>query len=223
MAYEIGMGVTQTEHSGKMTGLPSISTSCLCNKLCQARIKNGEAVCSHCYSQRMMGFRKYVATAMERNTKALTERLFPKKDAKNMRLYFTSKMEQQNPKKLARIESFGDVANVTQARNYIRIIKANPKFNFGIWSKNPGIWATAFEKEGKPKNCTFVLSSLRVNVPDQPGPRISPYVDHVFTVYSKDYRDANGIETNCAGVSCAQCGRCYRKNKNDFYVNELLR
>ena len=36
--------------SGKMEGIPSISTSCLENPICRARMENGESVCSHCFA-----------------------------------------------------------------------------------------------------------------------------------------------------------------------------
>ena len=42
------------EHTGKMQGMQSISTSVMQNKHCQARIKNGDTICNKCYSARMM-------------------------------------------------------------------------------------------------------------------------------------------------------------------------
>lgn len=223
MAYRFENGLTQTEHEGKMEHVPSISTCCKCNKYCQARIKNGESVCAHCYADSMLGYRKNLVETTTRNHEILSDHLFKRKELRNLKIKWTKKALEGNPKRIVRFEAFGDVDNVTQARNYIRIAKVNRDCNFAVWSKNSGIWARAFLLERKPLNLKFVLSSLRVNKREKIGPLIAPFVDHVFTVYSKDYRDANGIETNCAGVSCAQCGRCYRKNKNDFYVNELLR
>ena len=41
-------------HSGKMEGMQSLSTSCLCNEYCKNRSSNSELVCSHCYAQRQM-------------------------------------------------------------------------------------------------------------------------------------------------------------------------
>ena len=223
MAFKIGLGLTQTEHEGKMKFIPSISTCSKCNKLCQLRIQNKEAVCAHCYADQMLDYRKNLVESTERNHEILSDHLFTRKELKDVKIKWTEKMLEGNPKRLVRLEAFGDVDNVTQARNYIRIVKANRGCHFAVWSKNSGIWAKAFELEGKPKWLMFVLSSLRVNKPDEPGPRIAPYVDHVFTVYNSAHIAEHGTKTNCAGKSCAKCGRCYRKNPADFYVNEKLR
>ena len=67
-----------------MKDIPSISTSSLSNPFCQARIKNGEAVCAHCYAQRLMNFRPSLQEAMARNTEILTKQLITKKEAKEM-------------------------------------------------------------------------------------------------------------------------------------------
>ena len=39
------------------------------------------------------------------------------------------------------------LANVTQARNYIRIIATHPGTQFGVWTKNLAIWNEALELE----------------------------------------------------------------------------
>ncbi|MBR2100869.1 MAG: hypothetical protein IJ927_06110, partial [Eubacterium sp.] len=75
---------------------------------------------------------------LSENFYKLNKRLLTPKEAKAVEI----------TTQLGRIESFGDVASVTQARNYIRIIKAHPRTRFGIWSKNWGIWLVAFKKEG---------------------------------------------------------------------------
>ena len=129
-----------------------------------------------------------------------------------------------------RIESFGDVANVIQARNYIRIIKAFPEKRCAIWTKNIAIWDTAFKAEGgKPKNTTFVLSSPYMNKPvSRTILENFPFIDHVFTVYDKKYAKQHNIKINCGGRKCMECiikkiNCYYRVNKDNdtFYINEL--
>lgn len=231
MAWKIGRIVigqnveklNQTEHEGKMKDVPSISTSCRRNKFCLARMKEKVNVCIECFANALLGIRKNLEAAIAKNSDILTDHLFTDEEAATVKIHFTKRMLEGNPKKRARIESFGDVSCLVQARNYIRIIRANPDCNFAIWSKNWFIWAQAFETEGKPENCTYVHSSLKTNVPDDVPLKIAPWVDHVFTVYEGEYAAANGIETNCAAESCARCGRCYEKNPKDFWVNEKLR
>ena len=36
--------------TGKMEGIDSISTSCILNTFCEARKKDPDSVCSHCYA-----------------------------------------------------------------------------------------------------------------------------------------------------------------------------
>ena len=186
-------------------------------------MKNALAVCVECFANALLGIRKNLEAAIAKNAELLTDHLFTDEEAASVKIHFTPAMLKGNPNKLTRIESFGDVSCLVQARNYIRIIRANPDCVFAIWSKNWFIWYLAFEMDGKPDNCTFVLSSLKLNEPDKIPEKIRPYVDHVFTVYDPEFIAENGIETNCAAESCARCGRCYRKNQKDLYVNEKLR
>lgn len=228
MAYRLAMtmanGTTaeliQTEHDckSKMAGLPSFSTCCLMNPRCVARMLNGEAVCAHCFSCALQKIRPTLKLTTGQNFATLnaTEiETAPK-------VKWTPKALRINPDRLTRIESFGDVASVLQAINYIRIMKANPDCRFGAWTKNLDLWVEALKQEGKPENMTLVFSSLRVNMPDAIPHWALPYVDHRFTVYTKEWLLAHGVKSNCAGISCATCKRCYRKD-TEFDILEILR
>ena len=209
--------ITNHSNGTKMEGLQSISTSVLKNPICQKRSQCEGSVCAHCYASHLCSFRKSLAENLAENYDILNDHLLTKTEA--LKVNVTSV--------LARIESFGDVASVTQARNYIRIIRANPQSRWGIWSKNKGIWAAAFHIEGKPRNCTFVLSSEKLNEPAEVPAWLEPYVDHVFTVWDKDMYDKmwRGTDSECAGIRCMSCVKCYsRKGKKaPFYINERLR
>ena len=54
-----------TEHSGKMTGINSIGTSCANNPHCIKRRENGESVCSKCYAETYMKMRKALKEHLE--------------------------------------------------------------------------------------------------------------------------------------------------------------
>lgn len=201
------------KQASKLDGLQSISTCCLDNVFCIARMNKEDKyhICKHCY-----------AASQQKRNFALTEHniinglilrtvLFPEKFAALVpfsTLY-------------ARIESFGDVGNVTQARNYTRIMKTHPAINFGVWSKNFGTWYFAFEKEnGKPENSTFVVSSERINKEElYQYEHHKNYIDHVFTVYEKGV----DVEINCGGRRCMDCimnkKGCYFKPSEDNPVS----
>ncbi len=192
--------------SGKMAGVPSISTSCLDNPICRARMQINGSVCKKCFAAATL--KRYTAAgrAMSANYALLTGRLL---DADEMPIFGNVA--------IVRIESFGDVANVTQARNYVRIIKANPAVTFAWWTKNPGIVAAAFKVEGgKPDNVVMIESSPFLNVVKP----LSAGMDKTFTVYDKIA--AANVEINCGARSCAGCRRCYSK-ATGATVSELLK
>lgn len=211
------MQIHVTNHSKgtKMDGFQSIGTTSLCNPICQKRKEQCGGVCAHCYADALCKFRGSLNKNLTENFRNLSARLLTPKEAKAVPV--TSAY--------ARIESFGDVATVTQARNYIRIIRAHRHIRFGIWSKNDGIWHAAFKAEGKPRNCTYVHSSMDLNRVDEIKPWMRRYTDHVFTVWDKqayDQRFRDDKVTECAGIRCMTCLKCYRKGTS-FEINERLR
>lgn len=204
--------ITMHEKTHKMAGFQSVSTSVLENPICQARRTDPESVCAKCYADHLCRYRKPLQNCLSRNFEILNAGLLTEREA--LRVVFDTRY--------ARIESFGDVASVTQARNYIRIIRANPDTDFGIWSKNAGIWQKAFELEGKPDNSTFVLSSIHLNRIDEVKPEWQSFVDHVFTVWSPDQYIYAGTPHECAGIKCRTCLKCYKRG-TEFIINEKLR
>lgn len=206
--------VTNHSEGTKMEGIQSISTSCLGNPICEARKKIKGSVCEKCYADTINKMRKSLTKHLMENMDILSSRLLTKTEAAMVPI--TSLV--------ARIESFGDVQNVTQARNYIRIIRAHKYTKFGIWSKNLNLWGQAFDIEGKPRNCTYVHSSAMVDIPDFILTRYRKYVDHVFTVWSHDIYDDlyKGSPSECAGIHCMSCLKCYKRG-GQYYINERLR
>lgn len=233
MSYKFPNGVSQSEHEGKLLGIPSISTSCLHNERCIARMKNGEAVCSHCFAMHLMEFRKGLREAMERNAEVLSSHVLSDDELSGMTFHFTPKMLELNPEEFARIESFGDTRNVIQARNYLRIAKVNYFLPFmASWTKNDDHYAEALDIEGRPENLSIGFSSMKLNtVADitKLDPRFAQEVDFIFTVFTKEYVKEHGIIINCGGRSCRNCGICYHAHRTRketgkvLYVNELLK
>lgn len=203
--------------NSKLAGIKSISTCCLDNKFCLARMKDPESICSHCYASTQQS-RNYGLTDHNTiNGLILRNVIIPIDIFKTLDLFFD---------KFARIESFGDVENVTQAINYIHIMKAFPETSFGVWTKNETIWEKAFETEGKPENCSFIVSSNKVNDTVNIKPELKKFVDHVFTVYDKETVNENNVNINCGGRKCMECLKagknCYFRN-TAFNIKELLK
>ncbi|MDY4855943.1 MAG: hypothetical protein SO155_07995, partial [Candidatus Ventricola sp.] len=125
-SFEKATGVHFTlNHTGKMEGMQSLSTSCLCNPACAARMKDPSSICSHCFAAAMHKRYGALADCMENNSRILSGRLFEVSELPMINAAFF------------RFEPFGDLINVTHARNYLRICKRNPWTRFALWTKNP--------------------------------------------------------------------------------------
>lgn len=211
-----GFKVTRT-CSGKMSGLWAVNTSAKVNPLCQKLSKNPDLICSKCYAQQFLCYRKSCAIRYEKNFHAAAGHLWeyiPDLDSAMDHLV----------KKLFRIEEFGDIANAVHAANYLLLIASNPTVTFGWWSKHPNLIRDAMELlglEDTPANLSFVASSPRMNVPAVEYTKWT-FVNHVFTVYRGAFAQENDIETNCAASSCYHCQRCYHRG-GDFFINEMLK
>lgn len=213
--------------TGKLADFFAISTSVLMNKLCQHRAKDKDCICHDCYAcDNVANYQRTLALSLETNFIILTSFLIPSE------AWATLAIPTVNG--YSRIESHGDVANVIHARNYIRIIKSHPHIKFSVWSKNFSIWFEALKAEGyyngnKPENMRFIASSYRENEVIELPEYIKPYVDKIFTVYTKDFVLAHDIIINCGiyeGIkkidhTCKNCMKCYFENNTDYYINEL--
>lgn len=190
--------------SGKMYGIPSISTSCLCNPICKARMKQGKSICKHCFAVGTIKQYTSLGKALTSNYQLLNGSVLDL----DLLPRFKSTVE------IVRIESFGDVASVTQAINYANICKVNPHVTFAWWSKNMAIVQRAFDMVGKPSNVIMVESAPMLDTEINPS---QPCVDKTFTVYSNE-----NPHINCGKRSCLTCRRCYRKD-TEKSVKELLK
>lgn len=201
-----------TRMTGKMGGIDTLSTPCWMNPHCEYRRRIKGSVCQHCFASRVE-YRENLKRALENNYSILNSELLSEEDARAIRFNTF----------LGRFEAFGDVGSVIHARNYIRIARANPQTRFAVWTKNTILWMWALKAEGKPKNLSVVDSSLYLNKPAIDD-AIRKYVDHVFTVYTKDYmKEHPELDINCGERHCAACQRCYQQTDEIDYINEKLK
>ena len=65
--------------SGKLSGIPSISTSCRCNPHCLRRMTSGrpDAICRSCFAEKTLGRYDDTERAAESNFLLLTAGLLP--------------------------------------------------------------------------------------------------------------------------------------------------
>lgn len=204
----VGVHIT-VNHTGKMSGMQSLSTSCLCNPYCQQYAKDPEKVCSHCYATTQLKMYTKMQPCLEKNSEILCNRILKKNEMPLLNAaYF-------------RFESFSDLSTEIQVINYFNICKANKHTNFALWTKNPFLIQKAIDNgHKKPKNLQIVLSSHYMNI--QSDPSQWDFVDKVFTVYDKKYIKEHDVEINCGARSCLGCKKCYLKNK-EVYINEKLK
>lgn len=201
-------------NANKLQGISSVSSSVHDNCFCKARQAIHDCICKYCYAYNQQSYQTGLKEHNILNGIILRNILIPVIFFRALPILFP----------YLRIESFGDVCNVIQARNYIRIIKAFPEKRCAIWSKNICVWEKAFDAEGKPENTTYVHSSSKLNCPDNIDLVRFWFVDHIFTVYEKAYAKKHNVKINCGGKKCLECilkkVACYFRN-TELYINEL--
>lgn len=203
--------------TGKMSGFASLSTSPLFNPLCVKRAANKDTVCAHCYSVRMQKMYSALEKKLRINSELLSGSILSA-DA------FPVINTVTRAYKYFRLEAFGDLINETHAINYFTFCNMNPETRFTLWTKNPVFIHNAI-KDGhkKPANLTVIYSSPYLNrAAKQCIFDIFPFIDKIFTVYTKEQAAADGVRINCGARKCADCLLCYAKN-DTREINELLK
>lgn len=206
-------GIT-TNHSGKMRGKWSFSTSKKLNKLCESRSKNPNLICSKCYAEDVINRYENLENKLARNTELITKECLPIECFPHV-----NKLD-------FRLESFGDIGTIEQIYNYFQFANANKRTFFVLWTKNPHIVKKAMEtfKIEKPTNFRIIFSSCHLNKEQSEIIlRLFPFIDKIFTVYTAEYAVENNITINCGGNNCESCNRCYNPENEEKFINEMLK
>lgn len=214
--FELIYGIKLTmDHRGKMKDMISLSTSCLLNDFYKKRSKIEKSICSKCFAAAMLS-NGYIGKALKaklaKNTEVLTTTDIPLEDIPVLNIAFF------------RFESFGDLINETQVKNYFKFCVKNPHCNFALWTKNPWIIHNVLQSGiEKPENLNIVVSSYCLNKAMN-FKRYEYFIDVIFTVYTADYALENNIVINCGSLKCINCLRCYKKRTGKaVIVNEILK
>lgn len=200
------------KHTGKMSGMISLSTSTLkntfCNKYCQMK----GSICSKCYSRRQLSYQHTLAEKLAKNYDILHAGVIPMND-----------MPVVNAS-ICRFESFGDIDSTIQFENYCNICFKNPGITFTLWTKNPGIIKKALMHFNKPENLIIIYSSMFINEAYniKKIKKAFPFIDKIFSVFDKKTAETLDIKINCGSKKCNECRLCYSKNTT-CYINELLK
>ena len=209
------------DHTGKMEGVKSLSTSVLLNPNCQKNRTVRGSICSHCYADTLAKMYSALGSRLERNTKELTTRFLGSAD-------FEYLEKELKTEEIFRFEAFGDINNEMQLRNYFRICERFPKVRFALYTKMYELVYNYIAKNGIPSNLNLILSSLKVNqeLSKEPFEKLGvfkPGQVKVFTVYDKKYiKEHPELTINCGARSCNRCRLCYLETKAE-QVHEILK
>ena len=206
---ETGLHFTMN-HTGKMEGMVSISTSVRENKNCQQRAKVAGSICEKCFADKMIDRYPALERCLKGNTEILTTKEIPVNEWPLLNVAFF------------RFESFGDLNNKTQVVNYFNLCKRNKHVTFALWTKNPFFIYEAIKAGNeKPGNLIVIVSSPMINEVCDAYLKAFPFIDKIFTVYDK--QTAKTVNINCGARHCLSCLRCYTKTDSVEYVNEILK
>ena len=199
--------------TGKMAGMPAITSSMLCNEYCEKLRAIPGTVCEKCYTLKYLKARPSVEKCYRENTQLLTKSIIP-----IHQLPFINAT-------MCRLESFGDIINATHLQNYINLIKKNNHCSFALFTKNYTVVFNYFKTHKQPKNLSIVISSLLLNQPFELSALDATNLKNVkiFTVYTKTYTQENNVIINCGKNRCIDCRRCYKSNKTPIFISEILK
>ena len=202
---EKSIHITVHSDGTKMEGIVSINTDKGCNKDCEEMAKVKGSICEKCYAETLLKMRKGLREHCTRNYAIMNLGVLDKQDLPTLH------------DDIARGESFGDAGSVFAAINMIQIAKKNKGTVLSAWTKKAKYYNPAFEAMKKPSNMVMVYSSPMLNT--EVKAECVPFADKIFTVYN------DGTPSNCAGIKCRNCMKCYGKKakKTEVYIREKLR
>ena len=209
------------DHTAKMSGMISYSTSVEENIYCRARMRCNCAVCKHCFAYRQLGIYADQRKKLKRAHAIATRCKWSIADIP----YIDNAIY-----KYFRLECFGDINNTIQVNNYNVLADTLYKL-YGIkttlWTKNPGIIQNAINNGLQlSPYLTIGLSSLELNKPEIDKAKKYSFIKFLFTVYDENYISEHNVNINCGGLHCRSCLKCYELAANTntlILINEKLK
>lgn len=191
--------------TGKLEGIPGVSTSPLDNDFCNSMAKKS-TVCEECYSRRMLkGMRKNCRPRWKANGEWLS-RIQTNEDLAS----FGKKLKPKHG--IVRFHPHGELINLTHLINLYKIAESRPEITFALWTKRKDLTAGT----SKPKNLVLIYSNPVHPSKDYVMPIPPRGFDKVFNVVSKEYNGQKVV--NCGSKKCIECKLCYSLETTDCIV-----
>lgn len=201
-----------------------------------AKVKAGFTVCicSICFAIKYMIHQPSVRVAYHRNSEVLKAGDLSNLECNAIALEMVSALQKNETHKI-RLEAFGDISNVSQAFNYLRIcsgvysFKGNYKIQIALWTKNPDILLKAWdlltdkERANIRKVLSVVLSSVFVNIPisDKVVSKVETALGMPVKVFTVEIEESE--HTNCGARCCDKCGLCYNAYNGVRHIFEVVK
>ena len=194
-------------HSAKMEGMVSFSTSTETNSFCNKMRCIDGSICQKCFAHRMSLRLGSKFIDKYKNNDWIKTYILQDDEIPFLNVaYF-------------RFEAFGELETETQLNNYLTIARKNPHCRFALWTKRVDL----LKNLGcKPKNVNIIVSSPMTNKQVDLD-ALPSVVDGVFTVYDKKFAADHDVKINCGGKKCINCLKCYKKHSKKIIVNELVK
>lgn len=206
--------ITDHDKKGKMSGFRSISTSSLDNVNCNNRSKCESCICSKCYARQQLKRFKTLQEKTHVNTLFYTNYDLTAKDVPFIN------------DNVFRFESLGELAEnekgKQQLKNYYTIARKNRHCLFVLWTKQY-MHIAKWHGLKKPGNFRIIASQYGIDgINAYTIYKKYPFVDKVFSVFTKAFAAENTIDINCHG-KCIECMKCYKKTDKTIFINEYLK
>lgn len=224
--------------SAKMIFVLSLSTSNIGNCNCEKNKNIPGSICQKCFADSVENQYNALHENNMHNLEVLSSNILPYADIMAIAKEVVEALI-KNGTHLFRLESFGDLANVTHCVNYIRLCsyisqyaeERNYPVSIAWWTKqyhlfeNAVTFITDKDMQYFRKDTNVILSSLfiGVEVPRAAIEKVERWIGmkvKVFTVYNLPETHE---KINCGARSCTLCQRCYTKQNYTEYVAEALK
>lgn len=222
--------------TGKMTNVLSLSTNVKKNSRCMHRHACASTICAHCFAIKTVNSYDSLHRNLNANTEILTNRVLTHSEYSSIAYEIVKACMKNNTNKF-RFESFGDLNNEIQAKNYLNICVAlnywtnelNYKVNCALWTKNIDYLVKAFKsyddltKQEIRNVLNVLISSTFVGIPVSDGfiRKTENALNMPIGVFTVEKTENE--KTNCGARDCDKCGRCYKKFTETTKVFEVLK
>ena len=204
--------------SGKMENILSLSTNNNYNERCACFKNVSGSICEKGFAEKTVEHYPGLNANTKANLEILRSRLLTDAELQALAIEIVAALDKNGTRQF-RLESFGDIANVTHARNYIRLCSAIARIDCSVlvawWTKSPNYVVSAFNLEDEETRfwfksvCNLILSSLFIGVPfpEKARKKIESALGMEVLVFTVEAVKPDDKRVNCGARSCLNCKR----------------